>query len=150
MCWLFHPSPCCEMHSAPLIFQKGLTLFLLEALQMSGLWQRKPLEVNTSLSPETGMDFPSLIIMANIHIKDVSCQILAFPDLGHQGLCPPSPPPPPQTRQAVWEWFERYNSTAFIYFRNAWSWSCCVSLFFSRPLVRRSPISDQSLLKNIF
>lgn len=39
-------------------FSKGLALFLLEALQMSGLWQRKPLEVNTSHSPETGMDFP--------------------------------------------------------------------------------------------
>lgn len=30
----------------------------LGALQMSGLWQRKPLEVNTSLSPETGIHFP--------------------------------------------------------------------------------------------
>lgn len=51
-------NPSLSLHSAPLIFQKGLTLFLLEALQMSGLWQRKPLEVNTSHSQETGMDFP--------------------------------------------------------------------------------------------
>lgn len=29
--------------------------------------------------------------MASIHIKNVSCQILAFPDLGHQCLCTPQP-----------------------------------------------------------
>lgn len=30
--------------------------------------------------------------MASIHIKNLSCQILAFPDLGHQCLCPPPDP----------------------------------------------------------
>lgn len=52
---------------------------------MSGQWHREPMEVNTSHSPEAGMDFPLPYYNAKDPYQGCSLPDLAFP-------IPPSPP----------------------------------------------------------